>query len=395
MIFPYLGSVWPDCTVVTIFIRGSINPSIEHALLNHFFGVVGILGLFLGVYIITTYRKKEIYNIFLGIFTLTVAMVLLELVLYWWNDVEYNPKVPFYKCLVFLWGPTLYLYFENKAGISSDNVSIGALFKHYSIFLFSLVLLLVIGNANLNTVFPESGISWAVIEFLTNTWVRALYCAFYIVLMVKQYLRDKKQLDRMGKTWTKALISFFTLIFLIVSFRAEFAGSETFDLMSKYLTAYSFSAFIIIMCFLNILFPGGSEAQMTNNTSEEKYKNSGLTEAMIMSLKQQLTTAMEGDKIFLNHKLTLQSLAITLNTDRYSLSQVINQVFNKNFYEFINDYRIKESIKIIETHSERVELVSDLIYESGFNNRVSFYKAFKKRKHMTPAKFIKEFRSPS
>jgi AraC-like DNA-binding protein len=70
------------------------------------------------------------------------------------------------------------------------------------------------------------------------------------------------------------------------------------------------------------------------------------------------------------------------------LSQVINQELDKNFYELINDYRISEAVRIIESKPKKQ--VVDLIYECGFNNKVSFYKAFKKRMQMTPKEYIEK-----
>ncbi|MEM1003217.1 MAG: helix-turn-helix domain-containing protein [Bacteroidota bacterium] len=40
--------------------------------------------------------------------------------------------------------------------------------------------------------------------------------------------------------------------------------------------------------------------------------------------------------------------------------------------------------------SAKNKSIADLAYESGFNNRVSFYNAFKKITHTTPKQFIKK-----
>lgn len=366
---------------------------LEYMLQNVFFSIIGIIGIALGAYIVLGYRKKQTFNIFLGVFTLTTALILLELVLYWWESLNYNPTIPFYKSLIFLWAPSLYLYLKKMAADASKISSNTPILRHYLIFAISLLSLAIIGNINTDAEITKYSITWAFTTFLTNNWIKALYFSFYTLLMTIDYIGYRKQLDRMPRTWAKALISFFIFLLLIVVLRAEFESLSDYEYITRYLGAYSFSIFILILGFLNILFPSqGSHQEPSRVASvEEKYKNSGLTADMLSSLTKQLLNAMEEDRLFLDHKLTLQTLSETLNTDRYSLSQVINQKFNKNFYEFINDYRINESVKIIKQNPERVQLVLDVIYESGFNNKVSFYKAFKKRKNMTPAKYIKEF----
>ena len=109
---------------------------------------------------------------------------------------------------------------------------------------------------------------------------------------------------------------------------------------------------------------------------------------MHKSLKIQLEELLKNKKVFLDNNLTLEDLANKLNTDRYSLSQTINQEFGKNYYELINDYRVNEAVRIIRDSKKDI-LISDLIFESGFNNKVSFYKAFKKRHNKTPLEYQK------
>lgn len=368
-----------------------LNDPMRHVPQNFFFVGIGVIGLFLGIYIILSYCKKDTFNVFLGIFTLTTSLVLLELVLFWVDVLQYSPNIPFYKSLLFLWGPSLYLYLKHKTH-SQIPIAISSILKHYAIFLVSLIMLLILGNVKLRPEIVEYSTTWIVLKTLTNNWVKAVYFLVYIFLMIKQYFDSRELQNQMSRTWTKSLIVFFIIIFLITVLRALFENFFHFNYLSKYFAAYFFSGFIVVHTFLNILFPANQSGEENEiEQPQGKYKNSGLTNDMLVSLKEQLVKAMEVDKLFLEHNLTLQSLSKTLNTDRYSLSQVINQEFEKNFYEFVNDYRIEESIRIIKHNPNKVRLVLDLIYESGFNNKVSFYKAFKKRKKITPAKYIKEY----
>ncbi|MFD0796789.1 helix-turn-helix domain-containing protein [Maribacter chungangensis] len=370
----------------------SLGSGIEDNVQTAFFGIIGVLGLILSGYLILSYRRKETFNVFLGIFTLTTSLILIELTLDWWEAMHYDPKVPFYKSLVFLWGPSLHLYLKSKARPGNTNISYTSTLRHYIIFTVSLLLLSIIGNVDMDYDSSKYSPSWFILTFLTNNWVKSIYSSFYLLLLIREYYGYEKSANQLSKTWAKLLISYFAFLLVIKIFRAEFDTVFAYDFLSKYLAAYCFSSFILILGSLNILFPKNAAPQSTTEeNNEEKYKNSGLTKDMLFSLKEQLVKAMKEDKLFLDHKLTLQTLAETLNTDRYSLSQVINQEFHKNFYEFINDYRINESVRIIKRNPDRVHLVVDLIYESGFNNKVSFYRAFKKRKGMTPAKYIKEF----
>lgn len=121
-----------------------------------------------------------------------------------------------------------------------------------------------------------------------------------------------------------------------------------------------------------------------------KYEKTGLSETFSLELKQKLEERMVTNKPYLNHELRLDDIADLLDVSRHHASQVINAHFNMGFYDYINAYRIEEAknklcSSSLETSSQSI---SDIVYLCGFNNRVSFYKAFKKFTHTTPTEFL-------
>lgn len=123
-----------------------------------------------------------------------------------------------------------------------------------------------------------------------------------------------------------------------------------------------------------------------------KYEKTGLSETFSLELKQKLEEMMVTKKPYLNHELRLDDIADLLDVSRHHVSQVINAHFNMGFYDYINAHRIEEAKNKLcssgfETSSQSI---SDIAYLCGFNNRVSFYKAFKKFTHTTPTEFLDE-----
>ncbi|NOR86301.1 MAG: helix-turn-helix domain-containing protein [Bacteroidales bacterium] len=93
-------------------------------------------------------------------------------------------------------------------------------------------------------------------------------------------------------------------------------------------------------------------------------------------------------KPYLNPELSLQELADKIEVTRHSLSTVINQVHKKNFYEFINQYRVEE-VKLMMANPENTNLkLMSLAYEAGFNSKASFNRIFKQMTDMTPSQFV-------
>ncbi len=118
-----------------------------------------------------------------------------------------------------------------------------------------------------------------------------------------------------------------------------------------------------------------------------KYEKSGLTESLSKELKENLLRLFDIEKIYKENDLSLESLAERLNTTRHNASQVINEHFQMNFHELVNRYRIQEAKHILDTDYKKSLHIIDVAYEVGFNNKVTFNKAFKKDTQLTPSEY--------
>jgi len=104
-------------------------------------------------------------------------------------------------------------------------------------------------------------------------------------------------------------------------------------------------------------------------------------------LNKQLISFMTDDKPYLNPDLSLMELAEELSLSRHQLSNVINQSYQKNFYEFVNSYRVEEFKRLIlDPTNKHLKLIS-LAYDAGFNSKASFNRIFKQMTNMTPSQF--------
>ena len=120
-----------------------------------------------------------------------------------------------------------------------------------------------------------------------------------------------------------------------------------------------------------------------------KYEKSGLTESLSNELKEHLMRLFDQEKIYKESDINLGALAERLNTTRHNASQVINEHFEVSFHELINKYRIQEAKKILDQNYQKNMNIIDVAYEVGYNNKVTFNKAFKKETHLTPSEYQK------
>ena len=120
-----------------------------------------------------------------------------------------------------------------------------------------------------------------------------------------------------------------------------------------------------------------------------KYRKAGMSYKVSLEFKEKLLLLMEMEKPYLNPELKLDHLATLMGLSRHHMSQVINQHFNKSFFDFLNEYRIEEAKHILLTKTKEKQIHTiDVIYKVGFNNKTSFYKAFKKYVGNSPSSFL-------
>ncbi|MBA4744853.1 MAG: AraC family transcriptional regulator [Muricauda sp.] len=195
---------------------------------------------------------------------------------------------------------------------------------------------------------------------------------------------------------TRRLLFLFIFLFLYTVFLTIYSWTTSIDdfkLLNIYAQLVPLLFYVIIIHILikNQKTLNRRPHQLTPLDKKDKYEKTGLSEAFSIELKNKLEHLMDKQKLYLNHELRLDDIAELLNISRHHASQVINENFNMSFYEFINAYRIEEAKnKLCSGFENSSESISDIAYQCGFNNRVSFYKAFKKITHITPKEFIQK-----
>ena len=129
------------------------------------------------------------------------------------------------------------------------------------------------------------------------------------------------------------------------------------------------------------------DSALLKKRNHGKYKTSPLDKDKIDKIKQKIGNYMEENKPYLNPNLKISDLSNLLDLPTHYLSQVINQEFGTNFFEFINAYRVEEAKDIIRDNSNGDFKLIKVAFDSGFNSKSSFNRVFKKHVQLTPSQF--------
>jgi AraC-like DNA-binding protein len=121
----------------------------------------------------------------------------------------------------------------------------------------------------------------------------------------------------------------------------------------------------------------------------KKYIGSTLNDKQKIVLLEKLEKIIQYDKIFINEKLSLDDVAVRLNTNTNYISQIINETYNKNFYNFINSYRVEEAKKLLTIAENEKFSILGIAQSVGFVSKSAFNVAFKRVTGLTPSEYKK------
>jgi AraC-like DNA-binding protein len=121
-----------------------------------------------------------------------------------------------------------------------------------------------------------------------------------------------------------------------------------------------------------------------------KYESSSLSQSEKDNICGKLQKYITEEKPYYNTKMSIKMLSEQTDIPVRQLSQVINEEYGFNFYDFINYYRIKEAQELLVSEQGKQFSILGIAYEVGFNSKSSFYSAFKKFTGVTPNQFQKQ-----
>ncbi|HSA33136.1 MAG TPA: two-component regulator propeller domain-containing protein [bacterium] len=118
----------------------------------------------------------------------------------------------------------------------------------------------------------------------------------------------------------------------------------------------------------------------------QRYERSRLDDDTAGRLVAMILDHLDKEKPYKDPDITLARLADRIGLTPHMLSQLLNDRLNKNFNHFINDYRIDEVKKLLDTPSNRDKLLA-IAYDAGFRSKTTFNTMFKRSTGKTPSEY--------
>lgn len=305
--------------------------------------------------------------------------------------------------LLMLHGPFLYYYIltlvSDKKQIQKKD------FLHFVPFiLFNIYLLIA-------SFFPETAVklnieklsmdNYPPLLFLFFLIITALSGTVYFLVTIKLFRKlDINIFNNFSNSrdvnlnWLRKLVFIFgivwtTLISITIIHHVFGMFSMVFCTDGLFL---SLSVFVILIGYYGlkqkvIFFAESIIVSGEITEVQAKYSGSRLKDSEAKLYVEKINNHMMLSKPYLNPDLTLLQLASDLGITPHVLSQIINDQYKLNFFDFVNQYRVQEFKKAVVDPKNKNYSLLGIAFECGFNSKSAFNRMFKKSTGLTPSQF--------
>lgn len=206
---------------------------------------------------------------------------------------------------------------------------------------------------------------------------------------IKAYFSRTENIDL---RWLKFLI--ITAIIFYASISTLYAIDYVFSLMpygALQLTGFSFASFyILVLGFYghkqgNIFTSHKLEIDLHKASDEVQESKLDSEEEKFI---RRLLDYMIHQKPFLDPELTLSLLSNQLRVTSEYLSAILNTRLKKNFFDFINHYRVEEFKARCKDPANRNLKLLSIAFDCGFNSKATFNRVFKNATGLTPSEYM-------
>jgi AraC-like DNA-binding protein len=310
----------------------------------------------------------------------------------------------------FTYGPLLYLYVRHMANPYLKYAPWHTM--HFVPFFVFFAVSVIFRNVSL---FDDLSGFFTIDRF---TPLRIVYSAcfflsvtIYSILSFIQIRRHQARLhdivsftsEKMTLNWLKVLsITFYVgyVVIFILGGIGIIAGLIPFD---PYILTFIFIAFFsFAYSFYAIRQPemldypvvATTENDNVAQTGAEKYAKSGLRKEQAEEYLTILLNYMDDEKPYLDGDLTIHDLSQKTGIPRHHITEVLNEKYGRNFFTFVNEYRVREVISRINDPKYQRYTILAIAFDAGFNSKSTFNTIFKAYTGNTPSEYRNELTLP-
>ena len=306
-------------------------------------------------------------------------------------------------------GPLMHLY-TGSLTHKDFRIDKQALLHFTPLLLFTIIGLCLQSPITM-TFIPSLNDGTKLVGMITSLSFIFSFLFYSIFIQIQLRHHRKKILDcfahtptRITLTWLTWLVLIFFNLFALTHIPAVLKAQNLIQLSSSIgLVTNPFHntglfLFIISLSFFGVgqtmVFPKSEQTNLKQDSIGEKpqgkYKTSKLKEEQLQEYLTRLENRMVSEKPYLDGDLTLSDLAKDLNLPKHHLTETINCKLEKNFFTYINGYRVAEAKQLLINPEKANLTILEISHLAGFNSKSTFNIFFKKSTQISPSQFRKK-----
>jgi len=302
--------------------------------------------------------------------------------------------------VIFLFGPLLYMYIRRLLFVKPTHFQLR--YYHFipAIIHFAYAVTIVsLQHFTQENVYASTFINY--LYFLTelfgilSIWIYIINANKLFSKTASAVAKEEPQQLVSAKKFLKALLFVLGVIASLwgISFISYYAFQHSYLYLNYEIFWISIPVLIYLVGYYCLQQPEFFRLvpvkKIEKKPTIQVQKNKRLTQKETETLTENLVVLMERDKLFLDHDLSLNTLAQQVGTTSNNLSWLLNQTNGRNFYDYVNAYRIKEFIQKVENKELQHTTILGLAMDVGFNSKSTFNKVFKNTFEESPSSYIK------
>ena len=232
----------------------------------------------------------------------------------------------------------------------------------------------ITGNTVLSAAYQDSALTYQKKVFQEYDALKLLYAEQQANRLEQQTKNDELQIERMQTVYYKRAIFYVGIILLIIVGLLLYAVT----LYRRKRVAYR---------ELVKKSQEWASGQKTPMKSEEIAAPIIEPNEAELTLMERIQKLMDEEKVYLDPHFTLTGIVTQLGVNRTYISTTLNRCTGKTFTQYINEYRISEAINMMSVKENQYITIDNIAYNSGFSDRRTFHRIFKKITGLTPAEF--------
>ena len=367
------------------------------SLLNIFFLLGSLQSLLLALMFGTSAKFNRKSNLFLAFLLLSVAFACLKHGIY---DIDLIRSYPIIEVLPWHWTSlipfTLYYYFQylvqpNYQFQPQEYLLLLPFVLDFS-FQVGIFLLFLFQPS-----FLEAQIDQLHIVRIAFEVIGIIYCLIVLILLLRQLSHFQNELyEQYAEIESKSLLWLKNIFIAILILWGLWVIPFIYDCLTPGFSPQYFyplwlglTLIIYWLAYSTYSRRDLFETPLLVDTLPIVEKKLPELSAKTKKHYRNLLTLMEKEKLYQNPDLSMSILAKKMGLSNGYLSQIINQKEGKNFFDFVNAYRVEEVKRHLLDEKYAHYSILGIGLEAGFKSKSTFNAVFKKMVGKTPSAFKK------